>query len=110
MDKAGACAVLGALHATLQLKPPKNLVFVCAIAENAIGARVYKPGDIITSLKGLTVEVGNTDAEGRLVLADAITYTCRQYKPQRLIDIATLTGSIMAALGEKTAGLFSNDD
>ncbi len=110
MDKAGACAVLGALHATLQLKPAKNLVFVCAIAENAIGARVYKPGDIITSLKGLTVEVGNTDAEGRLVLADAITYTCRQYKPLRLIDIATLTGSIMAALGEKTAGLFSNDD
>jgi leucyl aminopeptidase len=110
LDKAGACAVLGALHATLQLKPAKNLVFVCAIAENAIGARVYKPGDIITSLKGLTVEVGNTDAEGRLVLADAITYTCRQYKPLRLIDIATLTGSIMAALGEKTAGLFSNDD
>lgn len=77
LDKTGACAVLGSLHATLALKPKKNIVFVAAIAENAIGARVYKPGDIITSLKGLTVEVGNTDAEGRLVLADAITYTCR---------------------------------
>jgi len=83
---------------------------VFGIAENAIGSRVYKPGDIVKSLKGLTVEIGNTDAEGRLVLADAITYTCREYKPKRLIDIATLTGSIMVALGEKTAGLFSNDD
>lgn len=110
LDKTGACAVLGALHLTLQLKPAKNIVFVCAIAENAIGARVYKPGDIIVSLKGLTVEVGNTDAEGRLVLADAITYTCREYNPKKLIDIASLTGSIMVALGEKTAGLFSNND
>lgn len=83
---------------------------MCAIAENAIGGRVYKPGDIVKSLKGLTVEVGNTDAEGRLVLADAITYTCREYNPKRLIDIASLTGSIMVALGEKTAGLFSNND
>ena len=61
-------------------------------------------------MKGHTVEVGNTDAEGRLVLADAITYTCREYNPEAVIDIATLTGSIMVALGEETAGLFSNDD
>lgn len=86
------------------------MVFVCAFAENAIGARVYKPSDIIKSLKGITVEVGNTDAEGRLVLADALTYTCRQYKPKKIVDIASLTGSIMVALGEKTAGLFSNCD
>ena len=110
LDKTGACAVLGTLMATKVLKPKKNIVFVFGIAENAIGAKVYKPGDIITSLKGLTVEVGNTDAEGRLVLADALTYTCRQYNPKQLIDIASLTGSIMVALGENTAGLFSNND
>ena len=79
LDKGGACAVMGALHGTLELKPKKNVVFVMALAENAIGKEVYKPGDIIKSLKGLTVEVGNTDAEGRLVLADAITYTCQQF-------------------------------
>lgn len=79
LDKTGACAVMGALHGTLALKLKKNVVFVFGFAENAIGARVYKPGDIIKSLKGLTVEVGNTDAEGRLVLADAITYTCREF-------------------------------
>lgn len=110
LDKGGACAVMGALHGALELKVKKNVVFVMALAENAIGAGVYKPGDIIKSLKGHTVEVGNTDAEGRLVLADAITYTCREFKPAELIDIATLTGSIMVALGEETAGLFSNDD
>ena len=77
LDKTGACAVMGALHGTIALDLKKNVVFVCAFAENAIGAKVYKPNDIIKSLKGLTVEVGNTDAEGRLVLADAITYTCR---------------------------------
>jgi len=76
LDKGGACAVMGALHGTLELKPKKNVVFVMALAENAIGKEVYKPSDIIKSLKGLTVEIGNTDAEGRLVLADAITYTC----------------------------------
>jgi len=75
LDKGGACAVMGALKGTLELKPKKNIVFVMAFAENAIGKHAYKPGDIIKSLKGLTVEIGNTDAEGRLVLADAITWT-----------------------------------
>ena len=79
LDKCGACAVMGALHGTMSLKLKKNIVFVMAFAENAIGREVYKPGDIIKSLKGLTVEVGNTDAEGRLVLADTITYTCREF-------------------------------
>lgn len=73
-DKNGACAVLGALHATLGLKLKKNIVFAVGLAENAIDAKSYKPGDIIKSLKGLTVEIGNTDAEGRLVLADTFTY------------------------------------
>ena len=110
LDKGGACAVMGALHGTMSLKLRKNVVFVMALAENAIGNGVYKPGDIVRSLKGHTVEIGNTDAEGRLVLADAITYTCREYNPAALVDIATLTGSVMVALGEETAGLFSNDD
>ena len=73
-DKNGACAVIGALHATIQLQPKKNIIFACGLAENAIDSKSYKPGDIITSMKGLTVEIGNTDAEGRLVLADTFTY------------------------------------
>lgn len=110
LDKGGACAVMGALKGTLELGIKKNIVFVMGFAENAIGSKAYKPGDIIKSLKGLTVEVGNTDAEGRLVLADCLTYTCQKYQPAQVIDIATLTGSIMVALGDKTAGLFSNND
>jgi leucyl aminopeptidase len=79
LDKGGACAVMGALHGAMEIGLDKNVLFVMAIAENAIGRHVYKPGDIIKSLKGLTVEIGNTDAEGRLVLADAITHACREY-------------------------------
>jgi len=73
-DKNGACAVIGALHGCLKLKPQKNIIFAAGFADNAIGSKAYKPGDIITSMKGLTVEIGNTDAEGRLVLADTFTY------------------------------------
>ena len=73
-DKNGACAVLGALHGVLVTKPKLNIVFVMGFAENAIDSKSYKPGDIIASRKGLTVEIGNTDAEGRLVLADTLTY------------------------------------
>ena len=73
-DKNGACAVLGALHGCLELEPKKNIIFSVGLAENAIDSKSYKPGDIITSMKGLTVEIGNTDAEGRLVLADTMTY------------------------------------
>jgi len=109
-DKNGACAVIGALHGTLKTKPKRNIVFVMGFAENAIGSKSYKPGDIITSRKGLTVEIGNTDAEGRLVLADTFTYIQDQYKPTTLIDLATLTGACLIALGQDTAGLFSNDD
>ena len=73
-DKGGACAVMGALHSTLKMKSDENIIFACAFAENSIGSRAYKPGDIIKSMNGLTVEIGNTDAEGRLILADTITY------------------------------------
>ena len=109
-DKDGAVAVFGALHGTLRLKPKKNIVFAGGFADNAIDANSYKPGDIITSLKGLTVEIGDTDSEGRLVLCDTMTYVQREFKPKRMIDLATLTGSCIVALGIQTAGLFSNDD
>lgn len=109
-DKAGACAVMGALQGTLELCIKKNVIFAMGFAENSIDAKSYKPMDIIKSMKGLTVEIGNTDAEGRLVLADTFTYVQREYKPQRLVNLATLTGAIMVALGNETAGLFSNDD
>lgn len=108
-DKNGACAVIGALHGVLSLKPKKNLVFAAGLAENACGSRSYHPGDILTSMKGLTVAISNTDAEGRLVLADTMTYVQRNFKPERLIDLATLTGACMVALGDDTAGCFTNN-
>jgi leucyl aminopeptidase len=73
-DKGGACAVIGALQGTLELQPKKNILFAVGLAENAIGSRAYKPGDIIKGMNGLSVEIGNTDAEGRLVLGDTFTY------------------------------------
>lgn len=109
-DKAGACAVMGALHGAMELGIKKNIVFAMGFAENAIDATSYKPMDIIKSMKGITVEIGNTDAEGRLVLADIFTFVQKNYKPKKLVDLATLTGAIMVALGQETAGLFSNDD
>ena len=109
-DKNGACAVLGALHGCLDMQPQVNIVFAIGLAENAIDAKAYKPGDIITSMKGLTVEIGNTDAEGRLVLCDTMTYVQREFTPKRMIDLATLTGAVMVALGTDTAGLFANND
>jgi len=102
--------VIGALHGVLHSQPKINIVFAMGVAENAIGSRAYKPGDIIKSMKGLTVEIGNTDAEGRLVLVDTFTYVQREFKPKELIDLATLTGACMIALGTETAGLFSNND
>lgn len=97
-------------HGCLHLKPKKNVLFAVGLAENAIDARAYKPGDIIKSMKGLTVEIGNTDAEGRLVLADTFTYVQQEFKPKNMINLATLTGAVMVALGSDTAGLFSNSD
>jgi len=110
LDKGGACSVIGALHGAMELGLKINAVFAMGLAENAIDAKSYKPMDILTSLKGYTVEIDNTDAEGRLILADTFTYVQREFKPKRLIDLATLTGAIRIALGLETAGLFSNDD
>jgi len=109
-DMSGAGAVVGVLKNILKLRPKKNIIFSCALAENAIGSNAYKPGDVIKGYAGKTVEVGNTDAEGRLVLADAISYVVKNYKPARLVDIATLTGACVVALGNDYTGLVSTDD
>ncbi|VAX38240.1 Cytosol aminopeptidase PepA [hydrothermal vent metagenome] len=109
-DMSGTAAVVGTLKNTLSLKPKKNIIFACALAENAIGSGAYKPGDIFKGYAGKTVEIANTDAEGRLVLADAISYIIKNYKPAQLIDIATLTGACIVALGNDYTGLVSTDD
>jgi len=104
MDKGGAVAAMGALKGAIEMQLPVNVVFAFGIAENAIDAKSYKPGDILTSLKGYTVSIGNTDAEGRLVLADTMTWVQREHKPKYMVDLATLTGAVKVALGSTTAG------
>ena len=107
-DKAGACAVLAAMRAIAQLEVPQNVVGIVAAAENLPSGRAQRPGDVIRSLSGKTIEVINTDAEGRLLLADALHYAL-QLNPAFVVDIATLTGACMVALGRLRAGVFSND-
>ncbi len=109
-DMCGAAAVTGTLHNTLKLNLEVNAYFVLGVAENAIGSNSYKPGDVFTSYCGKTVEIGNTDAEGRLVLADANCYVAKTYKPSAIINIATLTGAVVIALGYEHTGLMSTDD
>jgi len=109
-DMGGAASVFGTLEAVMDLELPINLVAVVAAAENMPAGNASKPGDIVTTMSGQTVEILNTDAEGRLVLCDAITYTIENYKPKALVDIATLTGACVIALGHHATGLFSNDD
>tara|TARA_Y100000310_G_scaffold294203_1_gene324494 strand:+ start:7142 stop:8611 length:1470 start_codon:yes stop_codon:yes gene_type:complete len=108
-DMSGAAAVLGIMKAASSLKLKKNIIGVVSTAENAIGSTAYKPGDVFKSLSGKTVEIGNTDAEGRLVLADALTYTEKNLKPSKMIDLATLTGAVIVALGDYTAGMSGTD-
>jgi len=108
-DMAGAAAVLGVMQACAALKLRKNVIGVIAAVENSIGAGAYKPGDVYVSRSGKSVEITNTDAEGRLVLADAFSYVQSHYPLNRLIDFATLTGGVLIALGDEAAGLFSND-
>jgi leucyl aminopeptidase len=109
MDMSGAAAVLGALHAIVELQLPLHVVALIGAAENMPGGSAYRPGDILKTLSGKTIEVLNTDAEGRIVLADALTYAQR-YHPSAIIDLATLTGAIGVALGPHAIGLFANDD
>lgn len=108
-DMAGAAACAGAVLALALRKSPAPAIAVLALAENAIGEDAYRPGDVLTTLSGRTVEILDTDAEGRLILADALHHTAQHYRPRAMIDLATLTGSVITALGHHHAGLFSND-
>ena len=109
-DMGGAGAVVGAFKALALRKAKANLVGICGLVENMPDGNAQRPGDVVTTLSGQTVEVINTDAEGRLVLADALTYVQRNYKPSTIIDLATLTGAILVSLGFEWAGLFSNNE
>ncbi|MDR1515562.1 MAG: leucyl aminopeptidase [Synergistaceae bacterium] len=108
-DKTGACVALGTIKAASELGLPIKLHVIIGAAENMPSGSAYRPDDVIKAYNGKTIEVNNTDAEGRLTLADALAYACEQ-KPDAVIDIATLTGACAVALGDTTAGLFSNDD
>jgi leucyl aminopeptidase len=109
-DMAGAGAVAGLMTALAGRKAKVNAVGVVALVENMPDGRAQRPGDIVRSMSGQTIEVLNTDAEGRLALADALHYTIDRFKPQAVIDLATLTGAVIIALGHEFGGLFSNDD
>lgn len=109
-DMAGAAAVTGALHAIAARKAKANVIGVLGLVENMPDGKAQRPGDIVKSMSGQTIEVINTDAEGRLVLADALTYVIDKYKPAVVVDLATLTGAILVALGQEYGGLFSNND
>ena len=109
-DMGGAGAVAGAMKALAGRKAKAHVVGICGLVENMPDGNAQRPGDIVTSLSGQTIEVLNTDAEGRLVLCDALTWAQRTYKPEVIVDLATLTGAIIVGLGHENAGVFSNND
>lgn len=109
-DMGGAAAVTGLMHALAARKAKTNVVGIIGLVENAVDGHAQRPGDIVTSMSGQTIEVLNTDAEGRLVLADALWYCNDRFQPKFMVNLATLTGAIMVALGQHHAGLFSNND
>lgn len=109
-DMGGAAAVIGLMHALAARKAKANVIGVLGLVENMPDGNAQRPGDIVTSMSGQTIEVINTDAEGRLVLCDALTYVNREFQPKFMINLATLTGAIVIALGNHHAGLFSNND
>jgi len=109
-DKCGGMTVIGIMQAVAELGLPVPVVGIIAAAENMISNEAYRPNDIITSLSGKTIEIISTDAEGRMVLADALTYAATHYRPRAIIDLATLTGGIRTALGGVRAGLMANDN
>ena len=108
-DMCGGASVMGVMHALIETQLPINVVAIIPAVENMPNGNATKPGDVVTSMSGQTIEVLNTDAEGRLILCDALTYADR-FKPDTVIDIATLTGAVIGALGKETAGLLSNND
>ncbi|NNF44081.1 MAG: leucyl aminopeptidase family protein [Phycisphaerales bacterium] len=109
-DGNGGCAVLGAMLAIAKRKVPIHVTALLPAAENMVAGDAYRPDDIITMYNGVSVEVTNTDAEGRLILGDALAYACKKIKPTAIIDVATLTGGVVVALGSWSAGMFCNDD
>jgi leucyl aminopeptidase len=109
-DMGGAACVVGLMHALATRKAKVNVVGAIGLVENMPDGNAQRPGDIVTSMSGQTIEVINTDAEGRLVLADVLWYVAKKFKPKIMVDLATLTGAIMVALGTEHAGLFSNND
>jgi leucyl aminopeptidase len=109
-DMAGAACVVGLMQALAARKARVNAVGVIGLVENMPDGNAQRPGDIVTSMSGQTIEIINTDAEGRLVLADVIWYAAKRFKPKFMVDLATLTGAIIVALGQEYAGMFSNDD
>jgi len=109
-DMCGGAAVLGTFVAAVKARLPLNVVAIVPAVENAIDGNAYRPSDVITSMSGKTIEVGNTDAEGRLILCDALTYAQKYFEPEALVDVATLTGACMVALGHQASGLMSKYD
>ena len=109
-DMSGAASVLCVMKSLAELKVKKNVIAVIPLTENMLSSNAYRPGDIFRSYSGKTVEIGNTDAEGRLILADAIAYMEKEIKPELIIDIATLTGACVVTFGETVAAFLSNDD
>jgi leucyl aminopeptidase len=109
-DKSGACDILGILRAAAALKLPPRVVGVMACAENLPGGSAYRPGDVVRSYGGKTIEIRNTDAEGRVVLSDALSYVVEKYRPDAVIDLATLTGAQVIALGDDMGAVVGNDD
>ena len=108
-DMAGAAAVIGAMRAIGQLRPQVNVVGLAPVVDNMISGRAYRQQEIVTASNGVTIEIGNTDAEGRMLLADALVYA-KRYAPNAVVDIATLTGSSVVALGKVASSLFCTDD
>ncbi len=109
-DMAGAACVVGLMHALASRKAKVNAIGAIGLVENMPGGGAQRPGDIVAAMSGTTIEIINTDAEGRLVLADVLWHVQNAYKPAFMVDLATLTGAILVALGQEYAGLFSNND
>jgi leucyl aminopeptidase len=109
-DMAGAAAVFGAMHALAARRARANVVGLIGLVENMPSGTAQRPGDVVRAMSGKTIEVVNTDAEGRLVLADVLWHACDRFKPSAVVDLATLTGAIIVALGHEQAGLFASDD
>jgi leucyl aminopeptidase len=109
-DMSGGAAVLGTFHALAGLEPDVEVHGLVPTSENLINGRAVKPGDVVTASNGMTIEVLNTDAEGRLILADALAYAEKSIKPDAMIDLATLTGAVVVALGHELTGVMGNDE